>query len=174
MLEHEVKLAQLESEIIELRKANLHLQSKLIKSKAKVDDLVEATIEAAHNAVINMGGIGNAQVPNLDKRKAREAVALWHLTDWQGGKVTPSYDSKVMVTRVNEFVTKAHKLTEDYRKARPVKHCWILLGGDMLEGLFNYPDQLAHIDSSLFEMYVNVSKLLVETVQKALGFFLYP
>ena len=171
MLEHEVKLAQLESEIIELRKANLHLQSKLIKSKAKVDDLVEATIEAAHNAVINLGGIGNAQVPNLDKRKAREAVALWHLTDWQGGKVTPSYDSKVMVTRVNEFVTKAHKLTEDYRKARPVKHCWILLGGDMLEGLFNYPDQLAHIDSSLFEMYVNVSKLLVETVQKALGIY---
>jgi hypothetical protein len=171
MLEDALEKAQLLDEIALLRKSNIHLQTKLLKAKAKVDDLVQATQEAAYNAVIDLGGIGKAQVPNLDKRKAREAVALWHLTDWQGGKVTPSYNSGVMVTRVNEFVTKAHKLTEDYRKARPVKHCWILLGGDMCEGLFNYPDQQAHIDASLFQQYVTISKLLVETVQKALGIY---
>lgn len=171
MFESELEKAKLETEVIELRKANLTLQSKLIKAKAKVDDLVAATIESAHDAVINLGGIGDVTPPKPDKRKAREVVCLWHLTDWQGGKQTPSYDSAVMVDRVNEFMVKAHKLILDYRKARPVKHCVILLGGDMVEGLFNYPTQPYEIDSSLFEMYINVSKLLVETVQKALGIF---
>ena len=78
MLEHEIELAKLESEIIELRKSNLTLQSKLIKAKAKVDELAAATVEAAHNAVVDLGGIGDVTPPSRDQRKARELVCLWH------------------------------------------------------------------------------------------------
>lgn len=171
MLEDALDKAKLEAEILELRRSNLALQAKLIKSKAKIDDLVEATIEAARYAVIDLGGIGNVKTPTPDKRKAREAVALWHLTDWQGGKKSVSYNSDVMAKRVNEFVTKAGKLVDDYRKARPVKECYILFGGDMVEGLFNFPTQPHEIDQTIFGQYVTVSKLIVETVQKALSMF---
>lgn len=171
MLEHEIQLAKLETEIIELRKSNLTLQTKLIRAKAKIDDLVAATIEAAKYAVIDLGGIGNVTAPKQDGRKARELVALWHLTDWQGGKKTPTYDSGVMVQRVDEFLVKAHKLVEDYRKSRPVKHCVIVFGGDMVEGLFNFPTQPFEIDQTIFGQYVSVSKKIVETVQFALTIF---
>lgn len=171
MLEHEIQLAKLETEIIELRKSNLTLQTKLIRAKAKIDDLVAATIEAAKYAVIDLGGIGNVTAPKQDGRKARELVALWHLTDWQGGKKTPTYDSAVMVQRVDEFLVKAHKLVEDYRKSRPVKKCVIVFGGDMVEGLFNFPSQPFEIDQTIFGQYVSVSKKIVETVQFALGVF---
>jgi len=171
MLEHEIELAKLESEIIELRKSNLTLQSKLIKAKAKVDDLVAATIEAAKYAVVDLGGIGDVTGPKQDGRKAKELVCLWHLTDWQGGKKTPTYDSAVMIERVDEFLLKAHKLVDDYRKSRPVKHCVIVFGGDMVEGLFNFPTQPHEIDQTLFGQYVTVSKKIVESVQFALSLF---
>ena len=171
MLEHQIELAKLESEIIELRKSNLTLQSKLIKAKAKVDDLVAATIEAAKYAVVDLGGIGDVTGPKQDGRKAKELVCLWHLTDWQGGKKTPTYDSAVMIERVDEFLVKAHKLVEDYRKSRPVKKCVIVFGGDMVEGMFNFPSQPFEVDQTLFGQYVTVSKRIVEAIQYALTAF---
>lgn len=171
MLDREIELAKLETEIIELRKSNLTLQTKLIKAKAKVDELVAATIEAAKFAVIDLGGIGNVTAPKSDGRKARELVCLWHLTDWQGGKKTPTYDSAVMVERVDEFLSKAHKLVEDYRKSRPVKKCVIVFGGDMVEGMFNFPSQPFEVDQTLFGQYVTVSKRIVESIQYALTIF---
>ena len=171
MLEEALAKAQLETEIIELRKANLNLQTKLIKAKSKHEELAKAVHEAAYEAVVGLGGIGKVAAPKLDKRKAREVVCLWHLTDWQGGKKTTTYNSDIMVERINEFVVKAHKLVDDYRKARPVKECVIVFTGDMVEGLFNFNTQPYEVDASLFQMYVNVSKLIVETVQKALGIF---
>jgi len=95
-IEEALKIETFENEILELRKANLALQGKLIKAKAKVDDLVAATIEAAYGATISLGSKPVIESPKKDTRKARSQVALWHLTDWQGGKRTPSYDSKVM------------------------------------------------------------------------------
>jgi hypothetical protein len=44
-----------------------------------------------------------------------------------------------------------------------------MFGGDMVEGLFNFPTQAFEIDATLFEQYVTVSKLLVEVVQYALA-----
>jgi hypothetical protein len=171
MFQEGLEVAKLETEIIELRKSNLTLQAKLIKAKAKVDELAAATVEAAHNAVIDLGGIGDVTPPSRDQRKARELVCLWHLTDWQGGKKTPSYDSGVMVKRVDEFLVKAHKLVQDYRSSRPVKHCVIVFGGDMVEGLFNFPTQAYEVDQTLFGQYVTVSKTITEAVQFALGVF---
>ena len=46
-----------------------------------------------------------------------------------------------------------------------------MFGGDMIEGLFNFPGQVFEIDSTLFEQYVNVSRLCVDVVRYALANF---
>lgn len=170
-IEEAIVQAELEQEIIALRKANLNLQTKLIKAKSKVDDLVAATQEAAYEAVITLGN-KPALTPKKDTRKARAQVALWHLTDWQGGKKTPTYNSEVMAERVSLFVERAEKLTNAQRQDHPIKHCVIAFGGDMVEGVsFNFPTQPFEIDQTIFGQYVTVSKTIVETVKQALRIY---
>ena len=165
-----VKLAQeANPEIAELRKALVRAQKQLQQSKQKNDELVEATIQASRDAVIALGPIPATPTPSLDKRKTGIEVALWHLTDWQGAKKTITYDSEVMRKRVLEFCKKAIRITDIQRADHPVKDVTIMFGGDMVEGLFNFPTQAFEIDATLFEQYVNVSKLLVEVVQYALA-----
>lgn len=158
----------LDPEIVELRKALQRAQKQLQQQKQRTDELVEATIQASHDAVLGFGKITNVPEPMTDKRKSRPEVALWHLTDWQGAKRTSSYNSKIMHTRVMEFCTKAIRITNIQRADHPVKDLTIMFGGDMVEGLFNFPSQAFEIDATLFEQYVNVSRLLVEVVRYAL------
>jgi hypothetical protein len=156
-------------EIAELRRALQRTQKQLQQAKQRTDELVEATIQASHDAVISLGKIPPIKEPVLDKRRTKAEVALWHLTDWQGAKRTQSYDSEVMRKRVMNFAEKAVAITDIQRADHPVKDLTIMFGGDMVEGLFNFPGQVFEIDSTLFEQYVNVSRLLVEVVRYALA-----
>ncbi len=158
-----------EVEATELRDALRRAQRKLAKANAKVEDLVEATIQGARDAMLAMGPIPPIKAPIPDGRHKSEEVALWHLTDWQGSKRTPTYDSEVMRRRVMKFCDKAVKITKIQRRAFPVKRCVVLFGGDMVEGLFNYPTQPYEIDATLFEQYVRVSRLIVDVVRHALA-----
>jgi len=165
-----IKLAQESNpEIAELRKALVRAQKQLQQAKQRTDELVEATIQASRDSVIALGPIPATPTPNLDKRKTGVEVALWHLTDWQGAKKTITYNSEVMRKRVLEFCKKAIRITDIQRADHPVKDVTIMFGGDMVEGLFNFPTQAFEIDATLFEQYVTVSKLLVEVVQYALA-----
>jgi hypothetical protein len=67
------------------------------------------------------------------------------------------------------FAEKAVKISDIMRADHPVNDCVIMFGGDMVEGLFNFPSQAFEIDATLFEQYVNVSKLLVDVVRYALA-----
>jgi hypothetical protein len=98
-------------------------------------------------------------------------VALWHLTDWQGAKLTPSYNSQVMYERVHRFVDRAERITAIQRADHSVKGCVILFGGDMIEGLFQFPTQPFEVDATIFEQWVRVSRLIGEIVQRALGIY---
>ena len=157
------------SDVKELRDALIRVQKQLQKQKQRTDELVTASHQAAYDAMLSMGKIQNVPVPVIDKRKAKGEVALWHMTDWQGAKKTASYNSEVMRTRVLEFAAKAVRVTEIQRADHPVKECTIMFGGDMVEGLFNFPGQAFEIDSTLFEQYVNVSRLCVDVVRYALS-----
>jgi hypothetical protein len=152
----------------ELRKANEQLQVKLAKAKAKTDDLVQATIDGAKQAMLTLGPIKTPKPPAARKGKKAE-VALWHLTDWQIAKVTPTYNSDIARERVLRFCEKAAKLTEIQRADHPVNECVICFGGDIGEGLFQYPHQPFEIDSSLFGQYVRGAQLCVEVVLAALA-----
>ena len=160
----------IESEDVgELRRALMRVQKQLLQAKQRTDELVEITHQAAYDAMLAMGPITPVVARELFKAtKKKPEVALWHLTDWQGAKKTPSYNSQVMHQRVMSFADKAVKITDIMRADHPVNDCVIMFGGDMVEGLFNFPGQAFEIDSTLFEQYVTVSKLLVDVVRYAL------
>ena len=157
-------------EIDELRGALVRSQRELARAKSKTDHLVTATIQAAHDAVLSKPKLV-APKPKKDTRTKTGEVALWHLTDWQGAKVSTSYNSKVMAERVHRFVDKAERITAIHRSDHPVKDACILFGGDMIEGLFNFPTQPFEIDATLFEQFVTVSNLIVEIIRRALGVY---
>ena len=155
-------------DVKELRNALYRLQKQLIKTKMRNEDLVEATHRAAYDAMLMMGPIKPVEQKVAKGVSGKPEVALWHMTDWQGAKKTTTYNSKVMRKRVLEFAEKAVRITEIQRADHPVKECYILFGGDMVEGLFNFPTQVFEIDATLFEQYVNVSRLCVDVVRYAL------
>jgi len=159
------------SDVRELRNVIMRLQKQLLKAKTKTDDLVEATHQSAYDAMLTYGPIAPVTPPEADKRRGRAEVALWHMTDWQGAKKTTSYDSQVMKRRVMQFAERAVRITDIQRADHPVKDCTIMFGGDMVEGLFNFPSQAFEIDATIFEQYVTVSRLCVDVVRYALAHY---
>lgn len=159
------------NDVKELRQALLRIQKQLKKAKERTEDLVEVTHQAAYDAMLTIGAVQPVKPFVSPKSNKKPEVALWHMTDWQGAKRTSSYNTEVMRKRVMEFCEKAVRITEIQRADHPIKECYILFGGDMVEGLFNFPSQAFEIDSTLFEQYVNVSRLCVDVTRYALSHY---
>jgi len=159
------------SETEELRKALATAQSQLAKAKHRNDQLVEATLEGAKSAFLALGPLPAVPTPRPHTGPGKPEVALWHLTDWQGSKVTTTYNSEVMRERVLRYCDKAARLTELQRTHHPVDKCVIMFGGDMGEGLFQFPQQPYEIDATLFQQYAMIARLEVEVVRRALAIY---
>lgn len=155
----------------ELRRVNTDLQRRLVRAKAKSEDLVAAAQQGALNAMTTFGPIPKVPKPEKDKRTHGEEVAFLHLTDWQGAKLTPSYNSEIMRDRVLQCTRKVEYITSIQRAHHPVRKLIIALGGDMGEGLFNFPTQPFEIDATIFGQYITVSRLLVDVVRWALSVY---
>jgi hypothetical protein len=159
------------TETEELRNALRHSQAQLARAKRKNDALVAATLEGAREAFIALGPLPPVPRPEVRTGKGKDEVALWHLTDWQGSKVTTSYNSEVMIERVLRYCDKASNLTNIQRKDHPVSKCVIMFGGDMGEGLFNFPQQPFEIDATLFAQFAQAARLEVQVVRRALAIY---
>ena len=155
-------------ELTDIRRALLNAQKQIIRLKDRNEHLTEVTRQAAYDAMIALGGIPKTTPPTKDKRRGRDEVALWVMGDWQGSKVTTSYNSQIMRERVLNFTDRAIDITNIQRAHHPVRECVIAFTGDMVEGLWNYPGQAWEIDSTLFEQYVQVSRLIVDVIRRAL------
>ena len=93
------------NDVKELRNALFRMQKKLLRAKTKTEDLVEATHQAAYDAMLAMGPLKPVAEPKVAKGgKAKPEVALWHMTDWQGAKKTTTYNSEVMRKRVMDLL----------------------------------------------------------------------
>jgi hypothetical protein len=158
------------TEIVKLRDAAKSLQRELIDAKNRGKAIVEAVYQGAYDAALVVG-VNKSVPPKKDKRSQREEVALWHMSDWQGGKLTTSYTSEIMRTRALQFTEKAQTITDIQRSDHPVRKCVIMFGGDMVEGLWNFPTQPYEVDSTLFDQYVNVAMCAKDVVQIALGIY---
>lgn len=154
-----------------LRKALDRARRDLAKSKEGREELVQVVHNAAFDAMLAMGGVKAVPAPAKDKRKGKAECALIHSTDWQGGKRTETYDSEVMRERVMQFAQKIVRLTTIQRADHPVKEAVVMFGGDMVEGVMIFPGQAFEVDSTLFEQYVNVSRLIVDFLRYLLAHF---
>jgi len=163
--------AEQNQQLAELQTALNNAQKQLAAAKIRNDQLVAATLRGAYEATIALGKPQPITAPQKDTRKINAEVALIHSTDWQGAKVTTSYNSEIMRRRVMQFAEKIVHLTELQRAHHPVKECVVMFGGDMVEGLFNYPAQLWQIDASLFTQFATVSRLLEDFVRAMLANF---
>lgn len=166
-------MAELRSELEadELRTALHNALRDLARAKARTEDLIAATQRAAHDALVAEFTKPPVIKPDKDVRRHRPEVALWHLTDWQGAKLTVSYNRQIMAERVHRFVDRAQRITDIQRADHPVRECVILFGGDMVEGLFNFPTQVFEVDATLFTQWTSVSRLVSEVVRRALGIY---
>jgi hypothetical protein len=154
----------------ELRRQLGRLQARVRRMRDQQADLVQAVFEGARDALTALGPVPKVPAPKADRRKKPEA-ALWHLTDWQGSKVTATYNTDVMRERIIRYCEKAARLTEIQRAAHPVEECHILFGGDMAEGLFNFPTQPFEIDGTLFAQFAAVARLEADVVRRALAIY---
>ena len=156
-------------ELTEVKNALMRTHKQLLDGKKRGVEYVNAVHQGAFDAMVVLGRVKEVEPPKKDTRKAKAEVALWHTTDWQGAKKTTTYNSEVMRKRVMQFAETAVHLTNIQRTHHPVDEVVICLGGDMVEGLFNFPTQVFEIDATIFEQYVNVSRLLVDLVRYALA-----
>lgn len=156
--------AQLEQEIIDLRKALLNSQRSEGRAKAKTSDLVDAVHEAARLSLL---ATPRAKVPQppRDKRTGKAEVALVHLTDWQAGKQTVSYDIGTLSARIDDMVDKVVQLTVIQRADHPVQDCVVMLGGDMVEGLGIFPGQVYEVGAHLFEQMFEVVRIIEDSIR---------
>lgn len=143
-----------------LRRAN----EKLRKVKVTSDLVAAAALQGATDAVLAKARpkVTPYKKPTRQAKSAKAETALLHLSDWQGAKRTVSYNSEVMKDRVRMILKNVLSLTELQRADHPVNDCVVMLGGDMIEGLFNFPTQPYEIDATLFEQFVTVATLLDE------------
>lgn len=152
-----------------LRETVGRLERQLKDAKDKTQKLVDATKEGAKDAFLLAGPMPTVPIPDHDNRTRSPEVALWDLGDWQGAKKTTTYDSGVMHERVIRYCDLASKITDIHRSDHPVRDCVVVFGGDMVEGLFNFPTQPHEIDMTIFGQYAGVSRLLIEVVRRALA-----
>lgn len=158
-------------ELEKLRGVNARLEVRLREAKQRNEGLREAIREGMWLALREFGPLPLVQAPAPDRRRGKPEVALWHLTDWQGHKVTASYNRHVMRERVIRFCDKAEHLTDLHRAAQPVDEAVVMFGGDMAEGLFNYPSQPFEVDETLFGQFAHTGRLEAEVVRRALAIY---
>lgn len=135
----------------ELRRTVTDLQTRLRRSQAKTADLIDAVRQGAREAAVVLGNPPAIPKPKADKRTKQTEVALLHVSDWQIGKVTETYNADVAAARVDTLAAKTLQLAAIERADHPVREAHVLLGGDMVEGITIFPGQAFEVDLSLFQ-----------------------
>ena len=151
-------------DLMDLKDALRRANERLAKAKVTADSVAEAAMQGAYDAVLATPRpkVTPYNPTSGGRRAGKPEVAALHLTDWQGAKRTVSYNSEVMKQRVRQVLKNTMKLVEIQRSDHPVNDIIIMLGGDMIEGLFNFPTQPYEIDATLFKQFVDVATLLAE------------
>lgn len=151
-------------EIEELRRAlQISLKAEH-RARSKTTDLVDAVYQAASQALLATPRTKSLQ-PVKDLRKGKAEVALVHLTDWQAGKKTVSYDIKTLSKRVEQMTGKVLELTNIQRAHHPVRECVVMLGGDMVEGIGIFPGQAFEVEAHLFKQLFEVVRIIENTIR---------
>lgn len=132
---------------------------KLDDQRLRKEELVAAVYAAARDAAASIT-IPPVPKPKPDKRKADPEAAVVLMSDWQWGKVTPSYDSETAKRRIQKFTDKALRIIDYVRKHHPVPEVHTLYLGDLVEGELIFPGQAHRIDASLYRQVFEVAEAI--------------
>lgn len=161
----------LRRELSEVRAALRRAHAKLSKRDDDREEYREALYQAAFDAAVAVGTPGPIPRPEpRDRRKSPEA-ALLHLTDWQLGKHSDSYNSDVCEQRVETVIRKTAKLAEIQRADHPVRDCHVMFGGDLVENVTIFPGQVHEIDSGAYDQVFRAAGLVERVVSGLLEAF---
>jgi hypothetical protein len=147
----------------QLRQALARTQQALVKAKFAKDELISAVYQAAKDAALAVEPVRIKPIAK-DKRTGKPEVALVHLTDWQYGKQTVSYGPSTCAQRIGQFIDKTIHITDIQRKHHPVREVYVLLGGDMVEGLGIFPGQVYEVHAHLYEQLFTVSQIITQSI----------
>ena len=154
-----------------LQDALMRANRKLAKREDQAELFAETHYRAVHDAMLAVGGPAKPVAkPKLAGRGSPESCLL-HLSDWQLGKKTISYDSQVCVARVRDAVAKTIRLAEIQRADHQVPEVHVMLGGDLVEGVNIFPGQPYEIDAYLYEQTMTAAFLVRDLVLDLLGSF---
>ncbi len=156
--------------IEQLRQALKQSHAERHRLKHGKDELVAAVYRAAREAAL-ASEVQKHKPPVRDKRKVKAEVALVHLTDWQLGKRTVSYNAHELNTRIQRFVDKVISITDIQRRHHPVDKCVVMLGGDMVEGIGIFPGQAYEVDTHLFEQLFMTAAIIEQTLRRFADYF---
>jgi hypothetical protein len=163
--EREVTAYEATSEIERLKAAHRKALRKLDDRDLEKRELIEAVYQAAQEAATAMN-LKPIAPPKADKRQAEDEVAILILSDWQLGKITPTYNSEVCADRIVQLAEKVNKLVEIQRKAHPVKEVRVYLLGDLIEGEDIFPGQAHLVDASLYNQVFHGGEILAGLIRK--------
>lgn len=170
--EHDLSEFEALTQVDDLRKLVSKLQGDLRKARAREEGLAVAAREGARDAFTALGKPPAVPRPLPHSRgKGKPEVAVLHLSDWQLGKKTVSFDSDVAEARIEQLGEKFEQFTEIERADHPVRECWLLFGGDHVEGVNVFPGQHYEIDSTLFEQHARASRMLTNLARRAARIF---
>ena len=163
-------LAEFAAEL-ETKEALDRALKQLAKAKARKEELVAAVYQAARDAA-EAAPFPTVTVPAKTRRTKDSETAIVLLSDWQLGKVTPSYSSDVCATRIAQLAEKVRIVTDVQRSDHPVNECRVYLLGDLVEGELVFPGQAHLIDASLFhQVMVDGPAILGQFISDMLGYF---
>jgi hypothetical protein len=164
--------ARAEDRIAELQKALERAHRSAASAKHRTADLIDAVTTTARDVALSLGIPGPVGRPPRDRRRTAEGCLL-HLTDWQLGKRTESYDPDVCEERVHRAVQKALLLSEIQRADHPVRECVVMLGGDMVEGVGIFPGQAWEVaeNAGAYAQLFRCANLIVSAVLALLEAF---
>jgi len=153
----------------ELEEALRRARRQLHDAKRGWEQVVEAVYQGAHDARLSLGERKPVKAPAKDKRMRGEHVNLMDLGDWQASKITTSYDTKVLTHRLGIYRDKAEYFLREQQNSRPVRHAVMILGGDMIEGWWNFPRQPGEVEMEPVDQVVYVADEIVKMVTWALS-----
>jgi hypothetical protein len=153
------------SEIERLKAAHRKALRKLDDKDREKQELIEAVYQAAREAAAAIN-IEQVKAPKHDGRKGDDETAILLLSDWQLGKITPTYNSEVCADRIKQLADKVQKLVDIQRKAHPVRELRIYLLGDLIEGEDIFPGQAHLVDASLYNQIFHGGEILAGLVRK--------
>ena len=166
-----IEEAKADTLVEDMRATIDRLQRQLHKEKSRTGDLVAAVREAVSDGIKALD-IPPVTPPAKDRRRKGEETAVMVWSDWQLGKLTPSYSSEICEQRVEDYCRRADTIVDVQRGDHPIKNAAIFLVGDMIEGELIFPGQSWHIDSSLYrQITVDGPRILGNAVRWAASRF---